>query len=97
MTFTTMPSSLLMPIGQDVDLFPVPSELTIAQAAKYLDGTEGLIDELLNAGQIASHWENGERLVRWDSLRNYARTEERRFDALAEMVQWEREMGLYDD
>ena len=86
MTFTTMPSSLLMPGGQDIDLFPMPSELTVAQAAKYLDGAEGLVEELLNAGQIAFHWENGERLVQWDSLLNYARNEKRRFDALAKMV-----------
>jgi len=92
-----MPSSLLMPGGQDVDLFPMPSELTVAQAAKYLDGAEGLVEELLNAGQIAFHWENGERLVQWDSLLNYARNEKRRFDALAKMVQWEQEVGLYDD
>ena len=97
MTFITMPSSLLMPDELDIDLFPMPSELTVAQAARILDGSEGLVDELLNAGQIAFHWENGERLVQWDSLRNYARNEEHRFDTLATMVQWEQKMGLYDD
>ena len=97
MTFTAMPHSLLMPVGQDIDLFPAVSELTVAQAAKFLDGTEGLVDELLNAGLITSRMKNGVRLIPWDSLQNYAQEENRKDAALAELFQMFREAGMSDD
>ena len=95
MTFTAMPS-LLMPDVQDIDMFPSVSELTVAQAAKFLDGTEGLVDELLHAGLITSRLKNGVRLIAWDSLQNYAQEENRKDAAFAEMVRENQEMGLYD-
>ena len=97
MTFATMPSSFLMPDVQDIDVFPSVSELTVAQAAKFLDGTEDLIDELLNAGLITSRMQNGVRLIQWDSLEEFAQEEERKDAALAELFHMFREAGMSDD
>ena len=96
MTFTAMPS-LLMPDVQDIDMFPSVSELTVAQAAEFLDGTEGLINELLECGLLKSRLENGKRLIQWDSLEEFAREEERKDVALAELFRMFREAGMSDD
>ena len=99
MTFTPAisPSSFLMTDGQDVDLFPMPSEVTVAQAAKILDGPELFVNELLDDNRIAYRQENGERFVQLDSLLHYAEEEARSDASFAEMVRWDQEMGLYDD
>ena len=89
--------SLLMPDGQDVALFPMPSELTIAQAAKYLDGTEGLVKELLEDGLIKYRLKNGEHLVQWDSLVKYQQEWERGHAALDELFRMFYEAGMSDD
>ena len=98
MTFATatLPTSLLMPHGQDIDLFQTPSELTIAQAAKMLDSREGLIHELIKDGEFDSRMVNGELMVVRDSFLDYKRERDRKDASLAEMVRWEQEMGLYD-
>ena len=78
-------------------MFPTVSECTVAQAAQFLGGTEGLVNELLDAGLIASRLEDGEHLIQWDSLANYRQERKRRHAALDEMVSMNQEMGLYDD
>ena len=83
--------------GRDVSSFPLPDELTIAEAAKILDRREGLIHALIEDGEIASRIINGERFVIRDSFLNYKQDRERKSAWLAEMVQWDQEMGLYDD
>ena len=97
MTLTATLSSLTATDGQDIDLFPLPSELTIAQAAKILDRREGLIHELIEDGDIDSRIVNGELMVVRDSFLNYKQDRDRKFAALAEMVRENQEMGLYDD
>ena len=101
MTFsTTLSPSLSVTGGQDTDLFPIQSELsevTVAQAAQILDGTEGFVRELLEDGDLDFRRVNGEPLILRDSVLHYAREEERRCAWLAEMVRWDQEMGLYDD
>ena len=96
MTLTATPS-LLMPHGQDFDIFPVVSELTTAQAAKYLDGTEGLVNELLEDGLIKCRLENGECLVQWDSLVEYQQKWERRMAEADKLFTMFREAGMSDD
>ena len=98
MTFATatLPTSLLMPHGQDIGLFPMPSELTIAEAAKVLDSREGLIHELIEDGEFDSRIVNGELVVVRDSFLNYKHERDRKNAAFAEMVRWEQEMGLDD-
>ena len=80
-----------------MDMFPAVSELTVAQAAKILDGTEGLINELLEDGLLKFRLDNGKRLVQWDSLEEFLRQEQRSNAIVAEMIQMNRELGLYDD
>ena len=96
MSLTSIPSYPVTD-NRSFDLFPQPSELTVAQAAEFLDGAEGLVDELLNAGLIVFRLKNGERLVQWDSLLDYVQEEDRKNATLNEMVRMDQEMGLYDD
>ena len=98
MIFTAMPSrSFLTTNGQDIELFPILSELTVSQAATYLDGSEGLINELLDAGLITFRLENGERLVQRNSLLNYAQEERCKLAAANELFRTFQEAGLSDD
>jgi hypothetical protein len=101
MTFTATPiHSFLTTDGQDIPLFPVspvPSEVTVAEAAKVLRTSEKHLNNLLSAGHIASRQENGECLVRQDSLIEFAQKRERTLAALDEMVRWDQEMELYND
>ena len=74
----------------------MPSELTIAQAAKILDCREGLILSLIEDGDITSRIVNGKLMVVRDSFLAYKQDQDRRNAAVAEMVRWDQEMGLYD-
>jgi hypothetical protein len=97
MTLTLVSPPFLTEVGQNVDTFPVPSELTVAQAAKILDGSVGLINELLDGGLITFRLENGERMVQWDSLVDYAQERQRRRATADDLFSFFREMGLSDD
>jgi len=83
--------------GQGFGLFPRLAECTVSEAARFLGGSEGYVDELLRDGVIVFRLESGERLVQWDSLLDYAQRRKRNFAALAEMIRMDQEMGLYDD
>ena len=83
--------------GQEMDTFPMVSELTVAQAARFLDVSEGYVNEMLNAGRVIFRQESGERLIDWDNLQHYRQDREHRRAALDEMVRMNQEMGLYDD
>jgi excisionase family DNA binding protein len=94
----TLPRSFLATAGQDIDLFPVSSsELTVAQAAALLDVPEGYITELFDDSPIKYRKEGSRYLIDRDSLLEYKQTWERRHAAVVEMVQWDQEMGLYED
>ena len=82
---------------QNVGLFPPPSELTVAQAAKLIDAKEDLINELLADGLVAFRQKNGERLVLRDSLLEYVQDRERRHAKLDELFRLFEEMGLSDE
>ena len=86
-----------MPDGRDVDMFPMPSELTVAQAARVLDVSEGYIREILEDELIMSRLGNGERLIEYTSLLAYGQERKRMNAALDEMCRMNQEMGLYDD
>ena len=83
--------------NRDIDTFPAESECTVAQAARFLDVSEGYVLEMLNAGRVLFRQENGERLIEWNSLRDYRTKWKCRHAALDEMVRLNQEMGLYDD
>ena len=97
MSLTVTPSSpFLATDEQSVGLFPLPSELTVAQAAKLIDASEGYIDELLDTGFVAFRLENGRRLVRRDRLLEHEAEYQEGLKGLAEITQMSQEMGLYD-
>ena len=91
------PHTFSMPSNRNIDVFPAESENTVAQAARLLNVSEGYINEMLNAGRVVFRQENGERLIEQDCLQDYWQRRESRRMALAEMVQLDQEMGLYDD
>jgi len=98
MTLTVTPSATFPTTGgRDIAIFPAVSECTVAQAAQFLDGTEGLVRELMDAGLIAFRLENGEHLIERSSLSGYLQEEKRKHAWLDEIVLWDQEMGLYDD
>jgi hypothetical protein len=97
MTLTISSPTLLADAGQNIDLFPVSSELTVAQAAKLLNMSVGCLDELLDDEIITSRLENGKRLIQMDSFLEFEAEYRERLKALAEMTRWDQEMGLYDD
>jgi len=97
MTFTaTLPHSFQVIAGQDIDLFPVSSDLTVAQAADRLQFSENHLSDLLNAGLIASRLENGKRLVPLSCLLEYEQMRKGRRAWLKEQVCENQEMGFYD-
>jgi hypothetical protein len=98
MTLTVAPTSVFpTTAGQDVAIFPTVSECTVAQAAKFLGWSEGYVDEVLDDNLIKHRLKDGNRLIDWNSLQEYRQERERGLAALAEIVRWDQEMGLYDD
>jgi len=76
---------------------PAVSELTVAQAARFLDVSEGYVHEMLNAGRVVFRLEDGERLIEWDSLRDYGQERKRRNEAAESLFRFFEEMGLSND
>ena len=98
MTLTVAPTSVFSTTtGQDVDIFPMVSECTVAQAAAFLDVTEGYINEVLDDNLIKHRSECGRCLIDCNELLEYKRERERGRAVLDEMARWDQEMGLYDD
>jgi cytochrome P450 len=96
MTITLTSPSFQTEVGQDVDMFTAPSELTVAQAAVLLDMPVGCLNELLDNGAFEFRRENGERLLLREPLLEYKEWSERTDAWLAEEVRWNQEMGFYD-
>ena len=101
MTIAAMPSSLLMPDGLDIDLFPMPSELTVAQAVAVLcmsdlNMSERRLNDILDDGKLEFRLENGERFISMDTLLGYVQMRKSRQVWLDEMARENQEMGLYD-
>jgi len=80
----------------DLDMFPVLSECTVAQAAQFLGNSEGYVEELLKDKTISFRTENGERFVQWDSLSAFERRRTWMRAGVDEIVRLSEEMGLYD-
>jgi hypothetical protein len=97
MTLTLPSHSFLTETGQNVDLYPVSSDLTVAQAAALLDMSEACVNDLLNIGVLEFRRESGERLLLRDPLLAYKERCERIEAWLAEESRWNQEMGLYDE
>ena len=96
MTFVTTPTSLLMPDGQDFDLFPSRSGVSIPQAASVLRMSEMHLNNLLDMGEMETQMENGKRVIVRESFLEFKQEQERSRRWLDEMVRENQEMGLYD-
>jgi len=83
--------------SRSVDLFQPPSELTIAQAAAFLDMSEACVDGLLVLGAIQYREDGGRRLIRRADLIEYEQDCRRMHKGLLEIVRLSEEMELYDD
>jgi hypothetical protein len=97
MSLTRPSPSFLAEAGQDIDLFPAPTELTFAQARKFLPMSERHLNDLLDAGEFPFRVENGERLLQLDSLVKYKQERERGHAALDKLFDMFREAGMSDD
>jgi len=97
MTFVTSPTSPFLATSESVGIVHVTTECTVSQAAKFLDMSEGCVNELLDEELIPFRLENGERLVQWNSLRDFKQEQEWMHEGLVEIVCLSEEMGLYDD
>ena len=83
--------------GRDIDMSPAMSELTVAQAARLIDVSEGFVDELLKAKRVVFRLEDGERLIERNSLVDYWQERERRNEAAESLFRFFEEMGLSND
>jgi hypothetical protein len=98
MTFTVTPTHpFLATDGQAIDLFPVASECTIAEAAQILDMSEVCVNELLEIGVLEFRQDGNRRLIRRDCLIEHDRHRKRVNKGLLEIIRLSEEMGLYDD
>jgi len=86
----------LMADGQEVEVVPAQSELTIRQAAKFLSMSETRVIRLLDDNIIRYRQEGDERLVDRESMLEYDQKKKRGISILAEIARESQEMGLYD-
>ena len=82
--------------GQEVEVVPAQSELTIRQAAKFLSMSETRVIRLLDDNIIRYRQEGDERLVDRESMLEYDQKKKRGISILAEIARESQEMGLYD-
>ena len=93
---TLLSPSLHVTDGQDVALLSMPSELTVAQAAKILAIPESDLIELLDSGEVAFRTISNRRAVSVASLLDYNRETSRlQNEALDELTQQAQEWGVY--
>ena len=86
--------SFLTTDEQNVDLFPLPTELTVAQAAIMLGVSDGYVVELLADDMIEHRQEGARRLINRDELFAYKQKRERRRAECEELMSMFREMGI---
>ena len=99
LTVTSPPVSsppFLMTEGQEMHLFPVSSEVTLSQAARFPKMSEKHLNNLLDIERIAYREENGKRMILRNSLLEYERKREKTRLWLDEMVRENQELGFYD-
>ena len=97
MSLATTPVSPFLAADGSAGIVYVPTECTVAQAAKFLDMSEKCVDELLNFGVLEFKEKNGERMLLWHPLLEYKQRWAFRQAGIDEMVHMNHEMGLYDD
>lgn len=81
--------------GNVVALTPIHAEMTTQEAATLLGVSRPFLIKLLDSGEIPHRKVGTHRRIRFSDLRAYKhRSDERRRDALAELVRLEQELGL---
>lgn len=83
--------------GKEVLVFPIPSELTLKDAADFLAMPVACLEELLGNGVLEYRTDGKQRFVLRDSLLAYDRRLKKGQAAMDEIVRLSEEMGLYDD
>ena len=86
--------SFLTTDEQSIDVFPLPTELTVAQAAMVLGESDGYVKELLDVGLLEYKQEASQRLINLDRLLAYKQRRERRRAECEELMSMFREMGI---
>lgn len=82
--------------GEAVSVFPVPSELSISEAAKILGASESYITDLLDSGTLAFREEgNRRRIALGDLLACEKERKLRRKESIGEMIRESQRLGLY--
>jgi len=76
---------------------PAVSECTVAQAAKFLDVSEGFVDEVLDDNLIKHRLEGGRRLIDWNSLQDYGQERNQKLVEAEGLFHFFQEIGLSDD
>jgi len=96
MTLTAAPPLTFLATSDfNIDRSPLPTELTVAQAAQILDMPEGAILEMFKLGILECRQEGTQRLTDRDKLFAYKRNRDIGYAWLDEMALEDREMGLY--
>jgi hypothetical protein len=82
--------------GDAVDVVAVPRELTVGQAAAFLDESEEDVQALIGEGRLATTGDADPVRIRLADLVAFADQEDaERRDALEELVRLNQELGLY--
>ena len=87
----------LLAEGQDVSIPPAQAEVSIAQAAKFLDMSEACVHEVLGLGVLEYRQDGNQYWIDRDSLMEYDADCRRMSEGLKEIIRLSEEMGLYDD
>jgi len=83
--------------GQNVDLFPMLTELTVSQAAQVLGVSDGYVEELLADDLLEHRREGGKHLIDHNKLLAYKQYREHRCAECEELMSMFQEMGLSYD
>ncbi len=84
--------------GESITLVPVPTEVTIEQAADLLNVSESYLGELLAQGKLSSTGQEPQSRIRFDDLMAYkGRRDKQRRSGLRELTRLSQKYGLYGE
>ena len=82
--------------GQDVSIPSPQTEVSVAQAAKYLDLPESSILGMIRRESFTARLEGDQYRIDWNSLLEYEAVCQWRHEGLDKIARMSQEMGLYD-
>ncbi|MCL2305280.1 MAG: hypothetical protein FWC43_08055 [Planctomycetaceae bacterium] len=86
----------LLAEGRDVRIPPTQTEVSITQAAKYLDLPESSIHGMIERESFKTRLDGDQYWIDWNSLLEYEALCQWRHEGLDEIARMSQEMGLYD-